>query len=287
IQGASNVAKAGLDALKVLSKGKYSTKRQFLRDFEETSHYLVQQRPTEPALRNAINYVDTVVKKQVKGLKTSQEALLRATNKYFEDVERAHDLIAEYGAAHLPKNAVILTHCHSSTANHVLRLAQATGKNPTVLVTETRPLYQGKTTARELAALGIPVKYIVDSAASNYLRDVDAYLVGADAVTAEGDVVNKIGTALLAEVCWHRNIPVYVATSTFKFDALTLKGPNEPIEYRDPTEIAKFKEENIQVLNPAFDVTDAKYVDAIISELGVLPPQSFVTMMAWDKRTKV
>ncbi|MEW5955359.1 MAG: ribose 1,5-bisphosphate isomerase, partial [Candidatus Micrarchaeota archaeon] len=138
-----------------------------------------------------------------------------------------------------------------------------------------------------------PTTLIVDSAArlvlTRFMRDSDVVMVGADAITSEGDLVNKIGTSQIALAAFEHEKHVYSCTGTHKFDPLTLWGAEEPIEERNAAEVAvpadlrlkKFLRP-LKVFNPAFDLTEARYVNAFVTELGVLPPQSLV-MAVWKE----
>ena len=176
-----------------------------------------------------------------------------------------------------------MTHCHSTDAVACLEAAVEQGKDVTAVVKETRPRKQGQITARELRELGVPVTLIVDSAAHRYLSDVDHVLVGADAIAADGSVVNKIGTAGLAVNARDRGTPIMVAAQTIKLHPDTLTGHTVEIETRAETEVIDAADRerigDITVENPAFDVTPPRYVDAIVTERGQFPPESIVTLM--------
>jgi translation initiation factor 2B subunit (eIF-2B alpha/beta/delta family) len=148
-------------------------------------------------------------------------------------------------------------------------------------------LFQGRKSAAELSAHGLRVRLAVDSAMVSVLREMkdgDCVLVGCDAITAEGDLVNKIGTAPLALAASEYDKKFYSATGTHKFDPLTLWGASEPIEQRAAREVLSEREaakhkinlRRVEIINPAFDFVDAKLVTAYVTELGVVPPQSLL-----------
>ncbi|PIN82922.1 translation initiation factor IF-2B subunit delta, partial [Candidatus Micrarchaeota archaeon CG11_big_fil_rev_8_21_14_0_20_47_5] len=142
--------------------------------------------------------------------------------------------------------------------------------------TETRPLFQGRITARELSEAGIDTTITVDSAAKYAMEefDIDAVLFGADAITSGGDLINKIGTSQIAQIASSAGIPVYSAAEIYKFDPATLWGGREGIEMRGREELLCGKEfKKVKAFNPAFDLTRAKFISAYITELGILPPQ--------------
>jgi ribose 1,5-bisphosphate isomerase len=151
------------------------------------------------------------------------------------------------------------------------------------IVKETRPRKQGRITARRLDELGVPVTLIVDGAATSALEETDHVLVGADSITADGHVVNKIGTAGLGATTTDRNIPLVCHASTIKLHPETLTGHTVPIEERDAAEVlpdpADADLEGVDVSNPSFDVTPPRHVDAIVTEHGQFPPEAIITLM--------
>ena len=196
--------------------------------------------------------------------------------------------IGEAGAALLPERARVLTHCNAGalatagygTALGVIRSARARGRVSRVLACETRPFLQGaRLTAWELKEDGIPVTLITDSMAGSLMSqgEVDAIVVGADRIAANGDVANKVGTYTLAVLAQRHAIPFYVAAPLSTVDLATATGDAIPIEQRDPEEVVtlaghRIAPEGVEALNPAFDVTPAELVTAIVTEQGVLLP---------------
>jgi len=163
-------------------------------------------------------------------------------------------------------------HCHSSTVMAILKEAWRSGKKFETICTETRPWHQGYISSRELSNFGIPTSLIVDSAVMHFMDKVDVVFVGADTITKEGDLVNKIGTSQIALVAKHFNKPLYVATESLKFDH-TRSSSDIVIEERplkeiiDPRRLPKVK-----LRNPVFDVTKTEYITSIITERGVFQP---------------
>ncbi len=188
----------------------------------------------------------------------------------------------------VPDPATVIHHCNTGslatvdygTALGIIRTAHEHGKKINVLVDETRPRLQGaRLTAWELQQLGIPYKVIVDGASGHFMRtqSVDFCVVGCDRVAANGDTANKIGTYNLALAAYAHGVPFYVAAPTSTIDLLIPNGDAIPIEERTPREVDLIGQERItpngaQVANPAFDVTPAKYITAIITEYGVAYP---------------
>ena len=201
-----------------------------------------------------------------------------------DDIVRNRALGA-HGAALLPVGAKVLTHCNTGalacvgygTALGVIRAAAESGRDPHVWVDETRPLLQGaRLTMFELDRLGIDATLIADSAAASLMAagEVDLVILGADRIAANGDVANKVGTYSLAVLARHHGIPFYVAAPTSTIDAATPDGSAISIEERDPDEVRTIAgrlvtPEGAAVRNPAFDVTPARLVTAIVTEVGV------------------
>jgi methylthioribose-1-phosphate isomerase len=190
-----------------------------------------------------------------------------------------------YGAALVPASARILTHCNAGalatagygTALGVIRAAAEQGKTIAVLADETRPFLQGaRLTAWELVRDGINTTVITDNMAGAMMRlgQVDLVVVGADRIAANGDVANKIGTYSVAVLAREHGIPFYVAAPLSTVDLGTPDGSGIPIEERNAREVThvgtnRLTPDGAQIRNPAFDVTPAKYVTAIITERGV------------------
>ncbi len=191
-----------------------------------------------------------------------------------------------HGAALLPSTACVMTHCNAgalATAGHgtalgIIRSAIEAGKTVEVIANETRPFLQGaRLTVWELQQDQIPVTLIADSAAGHLMshRKIDAVIVGADRVAANGDVANKIGTYMMAVLAQRHGIPFYVACPLSTIDLGIHSGSNIPIEERSPDEIAGYRElrwapQDTRIANPVFDVTPAALVTALITERGVV-----------------
>ena len=137
-------------------------------------------------------------------------------------MDDSREQTAEIGAKRIQDGMTVFTHCHSSTVTRLLAKAKQGGKNFKVICTETRPAFQGRITAKEMVELGIETTFIVDSAARTFMPKADLVIVGADAITSEGNVVNKIGTGGLAVLAHEARKPFYVVSELLKFDPVTL-----------------------------------------------------------------
>jgi methylthioribose-1-phosphate isomerase len=214
-----------------------------------------------------------------------QGLIAEAERMYDEDIAACRALGA-FGADLLPQKAGVLTHCNAGalatcgygTALGVIRAAVESGRKIEVFADETRPFLQGaRLTAWEMMKDNIPTTVICDNMAASLMRSgkLQAIVVGADRIAANGDVANKIGTYGVAVLAKEHGIPFYVAAPWSTIDLATKTGADIPIEQRSPTEVThhagkQLTPHNVGVWNPAFDVTPAKYVTAIITERGVL-----------------
>lgn len=281
VQGARNVAIAAIQAFQTLAEQtKAQTKSQLLKELHDAQTLLASARETEPLMRNAMRYIIN----QTQNAQTEQVDSLRqvvTTNAqgFLKDLDTSSKRAAEIGANRIGDGSVVFTHCHSSTVTKMLAKTKAEGVDFRVICTETRPAFQGRITAKELVGLGIDTTFIVDSAARTFMSDVDVVFVGADAITSEGNVVNKIGTSGIAVIASEARVPFYVVSELLKFDPETLHGGCEKIEQRDPTEVWSEAPSQLRVRNPAFDVTPNRYIHGIICEEGIIPPQMVLETM--------
>ena len=278
VQGARNVAIAAVKAIQTLAEQtKAKTKTEFLNELTEAQAILFASRETEPLMRNAIRWIITQAKDSDKEkVDELNQMVVSNASLFLQNLDSSRECIAEIGAKRIRDGAVIFTHCHSSTVTRLLAKAKADGKNFKVICTETRPAFQGRITAKEMLELGIETTFIVDSAARSFMGNVDLVIVGADAITSEGNVVNKIGTSSIAVLASEARKPFYAVSELLKFDPETLLGDYEKIEQRTPREVWKEAPEKLVVQNPAFDVTPSKYIHGLICEEGVIAPQSIV-----------
>lgn len=272
IQGATAIAVAAISALTEFSKEFSGNEKEFVNQFIENSNALISARPTEPMLRNSIRFVLSALKKNIdQGIKVMQRVVEESGRQFIDYASTSQQKIAKIGSKRIQDKSVVFTHCHSSTVIGILKQAFADGKKFEVICTETRPKLQGRMTAAELAEAGIPVTLIVDSAMRVFVRKADIVLVGSDAVAANGAVVNKIGSSLLALAAKEMRKPFMVASETYKFDPETALGSLEEIEQRPAGEISE-DIPGVQIKNPAFDITPPDYIDCIITEEGVISP---------------
>lgn len=290
IRGAGRIARAAAGALRdhALSV-KAKDPDAFRQEMERAAALLVATRPTAVSLPNAVHFV-------MAGLGTAETAdeaqarVVQRAEQFIQSSQHAVEKIAEFGARHIRDGDVLLTHCNSEVALGCMIEAHRQGKEIEVFATEVRPRNQGHITIRTLNDAGIKTNFIVDSAVRSFIHDVDLVIVGADAVTVNGAVVNKIGTSQVAHTAAEARVNMIVAAETYKFAPRTVVGELIHIEERPPGEvlpddIARTLP-NVTVRNPAFDVTPAEYIDLIVTEQGAIPPQmAYVIIreyLGWD-----
>lgn len=281
IQGARNVAIAAIKAVETLAgQTEAPSKKDFLRELSKAKEILFASRATEPLMRNALRLIiNRVERSEEKNVRRLAELVSQASEQFLADLEESNKKIADIGARRIRNDSVILTHCHSSTVTHLLRRAKREGKNFEVICTETRPALQGQITAKDMLELGVKTTFIVDSASRFFMNDVDLVLVGADAITSEGNVINKIGTSMVAIVAHEARTPFYVVSELLKFDPATMYGDYEKIEERSLGEVWKGAPRDLVIRNPAFDVTRRDFIHGIICEEGIISPHSITEVM--------
>lgn len=286
IRGAGEIARSAVEALLLTAQGSQAgSPRELAEEIEEAARIMVRTRPTAVSLPNGIRYVIHRVREADRSgtsLQALREVAVKACREFIENSRTAIENIGEIGARRIRDGDVLMTHCHSSAVLKVIETAWRQGKKIKVYATETRPRFQGRITAERLAQLGIPVTLIADAAVRYFMNDVDRVLVGADAVSANGAVVNKIGTSLIALAARESRTLFFVAAESYKFSPETMFGELVKIEERDPSELisaSELKYQNISVANPSFDVTPPEYIDLIITERGIIPPQGAIFLI--------
>jgi len=274
-----------------MSKSRATGTRQFTTEFQKTCDLMAGTRPTAVNLFWAIERMKrTFAEAAQSGCSVDeikQRLVADALRIHDEDVESCRAMGA-HGATLVPDSARILTHCNAGalatagygTALGVVRAAAEQGKKIAVMADETRPFLQGaRLTAWELVKDGIDTTVITDNMSASMMRlgHVDLVVVGADRIAANGDVANKVGTYGVAVLAKEHGIPFYVAAPISTVDLGTADGTGIPIEERNAREVthvgsSRLTPEGARIRNPAFDVTPAKYVTAIITERGIARP---------------
>jgi ribose 1,5-bisphosphate isomerase len=258
---------------------------EFNAEVKGASDLLLKTRPTAVSLSNALRMV---TKYDAKDIDSARQALVNNANRFIENSRVAVERIGQIGSRRIRDGDTVLTHCNSLAAISVIGAAHKSGKKIKVIATESRPRFQGITTIGMLDRLGIETELIVDSAARSVMNEVDLVVVGADVITANGTLVNKIGTAQIALFAHEARTSFMVAAETYKFSPKTILGELVTIEEREAkevlTDISKYN--HVKVRNPAFDVTPHQYIDLICTEAGAIPPEmSYLIIrerLGWD-----
>ena len=256
------------------------------RDFDQICDVIGKTRPTAVNLFWAIRRMQEKFETlRVRPIPQIKQALIEEAQRMHAEDIAINQAMGRHGAALMPATGGVLTHCNAGalatagygTALGVIRAAVEQGKKINVYADETRPFLQGaRLTAWELVKDGIPTTVISDNMSGAMMRQgkIGAVIVGADRIAANGDVANKIGTYTVAVLAKEHNIPFYVAAPISTIDLETPDGSKIPIEQRNAAEVTtiagkQMTPEGVQIENPAFDVTPAKYVNAIVTERGI------------------
>lgn len=250
---------------------------------------LLSTRPTAVSLPNAVRIT-------LRGLDDASSTaaavsdIVSRADAFIEKAEKALEIIGGITASRIRDGDTIMTHCNSKAALSGIIRAKEEGKDIHVIATEVRPWNQGLLTIKTLNDHKIPTTYIVDSAVRYFMPKADLVIVGADAVTVNGAVINKIGTSQIAAAAYEARKNVIVAAETFKFAPQTIAGTRIEIEERPASEVladdAAAALPYVTVRNPVFDITPAEYIDLIATEEGAIPPElAYIIMkdyLGWE-----
>jgi len=282
IQGATNVALATIEGMKIAVKHVINEPDRIIPIIKKVGERLSLARNNEPLARNGVKYV-LYMSKKVK-LDDLPSEIIDICSSYQVLIQNAKRDIINFGTDVLKKEEVILTHCHSSTAVSILKniakFRSIKGEKFKVISTETRPLYQGRLTAKELFNSGIEVTQIVDSFSTSFIVEdkyipIGAVIVGCDELLKDGSFINKVGTYAIALASKKDNDKFYVAVSLLKLEVqenTSLQG----IEQREASEVWKDAPKGMKIINPAFEKIDSSYVTGYITEAGELKKQDIL-----------
>ncbi len=287
IRGAGKIARSAAKCMMITAQvSSQEDSEALMEELDGVAKALLATRPTAVSLPNSIKFIMKRVRAEREkgvGVEELKWTTVNAATEFIENSVTAIKRIGEIGSRRIQDGDRILTHCNSTAAISVIITAWEKGKRFGVYVTESRPRYQGRLTARALQKYDIPVTMIIDSAVRHFMGKLDKFIVGADAVAANGAVVNKIGTSTIALVAHEARVLTFVAAETYKFSPETMIGELVTIEERPKTEILPEtvlnKLRNVEVRNPAFDVTPAEYIDLIITEKGIIPPEAAIIVL--------
>jgi len=288
IQGATNVARATAEAIATYSLVVKAKKpAEFVLAIKKAGERLLSARITEPMADNAIEFINYYLKKNSDLTVEELRRIAVDAAAYFLALIKQNDLkISQFGQKLIKSGQKFMTHCHASTVINIFKSAHKVGKKFSVFQTETRPLYQGHRTARDLMQAGIKDILIIDSAASFYLSKLsgleygaDKIIIGCDAIARDGSCVNKIGSFGIAMTAKTLGIPVYVATQALKINEDAKNLQVIKLEERSAKEVWSEAPKGLTILNPAFDRIPADLITGYICEFGVVKPKEMIKLV--------
>lgn len=276
IQGAKAIAVASLLCLKGLANSHCGSIRQFIDRQKKAIRQLQSARPTEPMVYNTLKFLNANLKSYLKtDTIHAKNNYIGIINGFLSQIDLCEEKIISSGIKIIKPGDNILTHCHSSTVENIIKSAGKKIKFK-VFSTETRPLFQGRITARNLVKAGIPVTMVADSAGAFIISRLsgenlmmDMVILGADALMPNGSIVNKIGSYGLSLAAKAEGIPLYIACHLLKTDGSGIV----PIEIRSEKEIWPNKPDGLKIINFAFDIVPAENITGIICEAGTIKPK--------------
>jgi len=285
IAGADDTAIASARALSILAKrSEAKTAKEFQKEVKNTANRLIDARPSSSSLRNCVSSIIREVEAAGNVKLVNLRNLVEASaSRFVERINEAKNRVGEIGSKRIRDGDVILTHGFSTTVLAILKKVAEEGKSVHVFVTEARPELKGRETAQKISELGLPVTLIIDSAVRVFINEIDHVLIGAEAIAVNGAVISKIGAAVVAAIAHEARVRTLVAAGTYKLSPETVIGELVEIEEGDRRQIldsdvlAEMKK--VDVRNPLYDVTPPQYIDAIITEKGIIPPQGAYLML--------
>jgi ribose 1,5-bisphosphate isomerase len=276
IRGAAEIARRAAEALRQEAMDYKGDRPGELWDvLQRGKEELLASRPTAVSLWNGVQSVFKGTSAQMAS-EELRAMVIENADAFISRSRQAVEIIGKVGSKRIRDGDRVLTHCNSKAALSVIIQAFKDGKRVEAYATESRPWRQGLLTVRDLSAAGLRPTMVVDSAARWLMKDIDVVVVGADTICSNGAVINKIGTSQIALAAHEARVPFLVAAETFKFSPKTMYGELVEIEERDSSEVVRKGEvpEGTRILNPVFDATPPEYIDAIITEVGVVPPSA-------------
>ena len=287
VHGAGRIARLAAQALRDYAKdAKASNSKEYWNLVLKAGEKLKSARPTAVSLPNGVNYVlygGRTAFESGSSVEDIRNATVNAANDFMVSSIDAVRQIGEIGARRIKNCDTIITHCNSEAAISIIKKAYDRGRGIKVYCDETRPKFQGHKTAATLAAYGVDTTLIIDSACRFFMDKADRVVVGCDAISVNGALVNKVGTSQVAVLAHEARVNFTVAAETYKIDFKTINGELVDIEERDPTEIASKEwiahNPKVKFNNPVFDITAPEYIDFYVMEKGIVPPAGIYAMM--------
>ncbi|OGC46558.1 hypothetical protein A3J98_00865, partial [candidate division WS6 bacterium RIFOXYC1_FULL_33_10] len=273
IQGATNVAIATLEGMKIfIEESNVTDKELFYKELERVGNKLANARLNEPLARNGVKYVVHLFLKKkddLHSINDMKQQLLDYCDEYLFKISDSKRSIIELGLPYVKHFENVLTHCHSSTAVAILKGIGGLNSSFDVVCTETRPLFQGRTTAKSLLDDGISTTMIADSAAESFIIgrgsvSIDAIFIGCDQITLDGYCINKIGSWGIGMAANLASKPLYVVSPLLKVDPY-IKAKDISIEIREDDELWSEAPKELKMFNPAFEIVDAKLITGFMT----------------------
>lgn len=283
VRGAGRIARAASEALSALARDHQGTSKDGLVEaLRYGARLLLSTRPTAVSLRNGL--IMTLSGAELApDLSSLRAEVMERSSRFVSSSLSAVERIAQNGKALINDRSLLMTHCNSDSALSLIEAAFTDGRVKGVIATESRPWRQGYLTVRRLASKGIPVALIVDSASNHLMVEVSAVVIGADTITADGSLVNKIGTSMLALAARNAVVPVIVCAETYKFSMWAKNGSDVDIEDRGPEEVADplrpLDLPGVTFRNPVFDITPPEHITYIVTEQGIITPGDAINVI--------
>ncbi len=276
--GASWLSRRALDTLKLVAKeSDATTADDFIKHLKQVGMELMEARPSMAPLTNIISYaIHDVLESSEKDLSSLKRFTIYKAEELTESSREAMLKAAANVSELIRERATIITHSYSSTVVEAIKRSRVKGVR--IIVTESRPLYEGRKLAHEISSLEIPVTLIIDSAVGHFTSEADVALVGADSILADGSIINKIGTYTLALAAKESKIPFYVTCETYKFDVKSYLGMKVELEEKNGSEIVEDLT-GVSIRNPYFDITPPKLVTRIVTNERSFKPSEISSYM--------
>jgi len=281
IRGAGRIARSAAAAMvDYAANSKSMSLDDFLTGLSEAAERLISTRPTAISLSNAVSISIRGAKEQ-KDFNSARRLVISNGEAFIRNSNSAVERIGQNAPALMKKPGKAITICNSSAAISAMVACHKAGKITSVYACETRPKRQGLITVKELAAAGVPVTLIVDSAMRYVMPDVAIAFVGTDSLESDGSVINKIGTHLLAATARDFNVPFFACAETYKFLPASKIGQKVEIEERSYKEIVANAEVpgGVEIFNPVFDRVPPELVTGIITEVGIVKPADSIKII--------
>lgn len=254
---------------------------------EDVAKQMIELKPTMATIHNSCDIVLSLLDKD-KDLNELKKQIVKVCENIIEQSFVAVEKVADYGSNLIKEGDTVLMHSYSSTLMGIFKEARNKGVNFKLICTESRPLRESRNAVNVLTEIGVDVTFISDASVYEFMKTADLIIMGADTLSTDGSVANKMGSAQIACLARSCKVPVYFASELYKLDLRTQYGYNIQLERRTPFELVcneDFKDfEKVRVINQFFDVTPANDIKGIITEFGVLHPAQMVSY--WNKLIK-